>query len=317
MSTDPFPSPPWHTRLVPGVLLPRGRFAWWYFALGVAVMTGGVACASWVQYRWMTGNSALKHASVLLYGPVFIGTALLTPWLASGRVYAHDYPAPVSLRGWRMGVVALMTIMIQVTVTVFESTVQDARQASETVAHSLGLGQGIWPDAAVVIAVTVLAPLGEEWLFRGLFFRSLRDGLARWMPLTPAASLGAALSSLLFAQVHTNDGQTTQWPALFIMGILLALTYEWTGSLLAPMLVHALNNTFALIATRALPGMQLSADWIFFLAASAPVIVAMVGARLLHRLPQMPAPAPFPARSIQPTAGRQSPGPTHPPDSSR
>ena len=161
MSTDPFPSPPWHTRLVPGVLLPRGRFAWWYFALGVAVMTGGVACASWVQYRWMTGNSALKHASVLLYGPVFIGTALLTPWLASGRVYAHDYPAPVSLRGWRMGVVALMTIMIQVTVTVFESTVQDARQASETVAHSLGLGQGIWPDAAVVIAVTVLAPLGE------------------------------------------------------------------------------------------------------------------------------------------------------------
>ena len=58
-------------------------------------------------------------------------------------------------------------------------------------------------------------------------------------------------------------------------------------------------------------------DWIFFLAASAPVIVAMVGTQLLHRLPQMPAPSPFPACSIQPTAGRQSPGPTHPPDSSR
>ncbi|MFV0600987.1 MAG: lysostaphin resistance A-like protein [Brachymonas sp.] len=317
MSTDSFRTPPWRTRLVPGVLLPRGRFAWWYFALGAAVMAGGLTIAGWVHHRWAQGGSVLTHAGVLLYGLVFICTALLTPWLASGRVYAHDYPAPGGLIGWRMGVVALMTVTIQIAVTIFESTVQDARQASETVARSLGLGRGLWPDTAMVLAVTVLAPLGEEWLFRGLFFRSLRDGLARWMPLTLAACIGTALSSLLFALVHTGDGQMTQWPALFIMGMLLALTYEWTGSLLAPMLVHALNNMFALLGTLAVPGVQLSGSWVFFLVASAPVIVATVGTRLLHRLPRIALPPPLPAPGNRPVAERQSPGPAHPPDSSR
>ena len=317
MSIDPFRPPPWRTRLVPGVLLPRGRFAWWYFALGAAVMAGGLTIAGWVHYHWAQGNGVLKHAGVLLYGPVFICTALLTPCLASGRVYAHDYPAPMDLKGWRIGVVALMTVMIQIAVTIFESTVQDARQASETVAHSLGLGRGLWSDTAMVLAVTVLAPLGEEWLFRGLFFRSLRDGLAHWMPLTLAACIGTALSSLLFALVHTGDGQMAQWPALFIMGMLLALTYEWTGSLLAPMLVHAFNNMFALLGTLAVPGVQLSAGWIFLLAASAPVIVAMVGTRLLHRLPRIALPPPLPAPGTKPAAWQQSPGPAHPPDSSR
>lgn len=317
MSIDPLRPTPWRTRLIPGVLLPRGRFAWWYFALGAAVMAGGLTIAGWVHYRWAQGDGVLKHAGVLLYGPVFICTALVTPWLASGRVYANDYPASVDLKGWRMGVVALMTVMIQIAVTIFESTAQDARQASETVARSLGLGRGLWPDTTMVLAVTVLAPLGEEWLFRGLFFRSLRDGLAHWMPLTLAAFIGTTLSSLLFALVHTGDGQIAQWPALFIMGMLLALTYEWTGSLLAPMLVHALNNMLALLGTLTVPGVQLSAGWIFFLGVSAPVIVATVGTRLLHRLPRIALPPPLPAPGTRPAAGQQSPDPAHPPDPSR
>ena len=316
----PHPShstPVWRTYLTPGTLLPRGRFVWWYTLLGLLVLSLGVLGAAWLQHLWEKQNSPWQHAAVLLLGPTFIIAALLPPLLASRRIEAPDYPAPKGLLVWRVGMVLAMTLLIQIIVAAFEAFVPGARAASETVAYSLNLGQGFWPDAAMVLAIAILAPLGEEWLFRGLFFRSLRDGLARWMPLRRSSAIGIALSSLLFAIMHIGDGQITQWPALFVMGVLLALTYEWTGSLLAPMLVHALNNTFALIATRALPGMQLSADWIFFLAASAPVIVAMVGTQLLHRLPQMPAPSPFPACSIQPTAGRQSPGPTHPPDSSR
>lgn len=34
---------------------------------------------------------------------------------------------------------------------------------------------------------------------------------------------------------------------LFFMGVLFALSYEWTGSLFAPVLLHSLNNVYALL----------------------------------------------------------------------
>ena len=306
-------APSWSSRLIPGTLLPHGRFAWWYFLLGLIVLAGGIVGAAWIQTRWMTQAGISQHLGFMLYGPIFIGTALLTPVLASGRLSRHDYPAPDRLPHWRWGVVGAMSVVVQIAVAMFEFIVQGARGASETVARSLGLGQAPWSDVAVVLAVTVMAPLGEELLFRGLFFRSLRDGLARWLPLPWGAGLGIVFSSLLFAVVHVGDGQITQWPALFIMGVLLALTYEWTGSLLAPMLVHALNNTFALLVTLTLPEVTFSAEWLLMLTLSAPLIVAGSGTLLLRHLPLPTTPPPLP----RPAAAPPPPGPAHPPDPNR
>ena len=175
----------------------------------------------------------------------------------------------------------------------------------------------------MVLAIAILAPLGEEWLFRGLFFRSLRDGLARWMPLRRSSAIGIALSSLLFAIMHIGDGQITQWPALFVMGVLLALTYEWTGSLLAPMLVHTLNNSFALLIITAQPDVIFSSDWLLLLAACSPLILLGLGGLLLRMLPSAPAeppqtikPPPLPFQPMR-VAERQSSGPRPPPAANR
>ncbi|MDO4794646.1 MAG: type II CAAX endopeptidase family protein [Brachymonas sp.] len=285
------PASVWRARLAPGYLLPRGRFAWWYFLLALLLLVPGTVGLGFVEYVWSVWaeHSAWQHVSVLLYAPLFIAVALLTPWLASRRVEASDFPAPKGLLGWHMGVVMGITITIQIVVNVFEAIVPGARAASEQVALSLGLGASVISDVALVLAVAVLAALGEEWLFRGLLFRSLRDGLARWLPLPVTSGIGALVSSLLFAVVHVGDGQITQWPALFIMGVLLALAYEWTGSLLAPMLVHALNNTLALFVMLSIPGVQLSSSWLLGLAAVSPGIALALGRLLLRRLPAVRA----------------------------
>ncbi|MDO4769062.1 MAG: type II CAAX endopeptidase family protein [Brachymonas sp.] len=285
--SNPAPASPWRTRLVPGHLLPRGRFAWWYFALALLLLALGVVGLGFVEYVlsvWAE-HSPWQHASVLLYAPLFIATALLTPWLASRRLEATDFPAPQGLLGWRMGVVIGITITIQIVVNVFEVVVPGARAASEEVALSLGLGESVISDVALVLAVAMLAALGEEWLFRGLLFRSLRDGLARWLPLPVTSGIGMVASSALFAVVHVGDGQITQWPALFLMGVLLALAYEWTGSLLVPMLVHALNNTLALFVMLEVPGVELSSPWLLGLAGASPLMVLVLGRFLLCRLP--------------------------------
>lgn len=285
--SNPAPISPWRARLVPGHLLPCGRFAWWYALLGLLLLVLGAVGVGFVEYAWgvWMAHSPWQYASLLLYAPLFIATALLTPWLASRRLEAADFPAPKGLLGWHIGMVIGMTIAIQIVVNAFEALVPGARAASEEVALSLGLGASVISDVALVLAVAVLAALGEEWLFRGLFFRSLRDGLARWLPLPVTSGLGALISSALFAVVHVGDGQITQWPALFLMGVLLALTYEWTGSLLAPMLVHTLNNTLALFVMQDIPGVQFSHPGLLVLAAVSPLLLLVMGRFLLRLLP--------------------------------
>ena len=344
MLHPPLPLPRWPARFKPGVLLPQGRFAWWYCLLGLFVLALGVAGASFVQYVWQTWagkGSFWQHAGVLLHGPVFIGTALLTPLLASGkRAKAQDYPASTALPGWQIGVVLGMTVAIQIVVAAFEALVPNARQASEQVSRSLGLGQAIWVDTIMVLAIAVLAPVGEEWLFRGLFFRSLRDGLARWLPLSVASGMGIAVSSALFAVVHVGEGQITQWSALFIMGVLLALTYEWTGSLLAPMMVHALNNTLALLVAITLPHVHFASQWMMLFTLCTPLMVLALAIPLLRMFPRSAPCAAAAAAAVTDTAASasfaapqleqampcaapvapaaaQSADPAHPPDPSR
>lgn len=89
----------------------------------------------------------------------------------------------------------------------------------------------------VFITASIMAPFMEELLFRGYFYPTLKRYLG------PVAS--AVLVSLLFAAFHAN---LAALPALFVLAICLTVAYEWTGSLLVPMTMHALFNTTSLVA---------------------------------------------------------------------
>jgi membrane protease YdiL (CAAX protease family) len=92
-------------------------------------------------------------------------------------------------------------------------------------------------DGWLLVVLTVgLAPLCEEFIFRGLLFRGLRRDLA---PL-PAALLSAAV----FAVIHPSLGMLP----VFGLGFAAALAYERTGWLLAPIAAHALYNAVVVLA---------------------------------------------------------------------
>jgi uncharacterized protein len=86
------------------------------------------------------------------------------------------------------------------------------------------------------VAAVVLAPIAEELLFRGLLHRGLR----RRLRLAPAT----AVSSVLFAIVHVDVAlsQPIALVGLTLVGALLAVAYERTGSLLVPVVIHAVHN---------------------------------------------------------------------------
>ena len=83
----------------------------------------------------------------------------------------------------------------------------------------------------ILVPIVVLAPIAEEIFFRGVVFNALRrEATRRW------AYLGSAL---LFGVIHLSP--VTLLP-IFLLGLVLARVYERTGSLLAPMVLHATFN---------------------------------------------------------------------------
>ncbi len=104
--------------------------------------------------------------------------------------------------------------------------------------NALHEGQPIWLIIGLWTGAAVVAPVAEELFFRGLlqtFFVRLFG--SRW-----AAVLFA---STLFGLVHYPYPHTV--PALIMLGVVLGYSYERTGSLLPPIVIHALFNLKALI----------------------------------------------------------------------
>ncbi|MEE2907685.1 MAG: type II CAAX endopeptidase family protein [Planctomycetota bacterium] len=95
-------------------------------------------------------------------------------------------------------------------------------------------------DVVVVfLAASVAAPIVEEVAFRGLLYRHLRDGSRRWLPWLSIA-FAALLSGFIFAAIHPQGWMAI--PALGSIGVALALAREWRSSLVAPMVMHGLQN---------------------------------------------------------------------------
>jgi membrane protease YdiL (CAAX protease family) len=89
-----------------------------------------------------------------------------------------------------------------------------------------------WVAAGVALDSIVWAPLVEEIAFRGILYGTLRTKMA----VAPAVLLSAAL----FAGVHGYS--VIGFASVCWSGILWALAYERTRSLLPGMLAHAVNN---------------------------------------------------------------------------
>jgi membrane protease YdiL (CAAX protease family) len=89
----------------------------------------------------------------------------------------------------------------------------------------------------IIFFAVAVAPTTEEFLFRFFLYGVLRRYLGRF--------LGLVSNALLFAAVHTH---LPSFAPLFVLGSCFTLAYEWSGSILVSMTMHALFNSVSLIA---------------------------------------------------------------------
>ena len=89
--------------------------------------------------------------------------------------------------------------------------------------------------AVLAVLVGVVVPIGEEIFFRGLAFGALRRVMNR--------HLAVLLSALFFAAAHLEPVALLP---IVLLGVVLAYTYDYTGSLVPGMIAHGVNNLAAL-----------------------------------------------------------------------
>ena len=88
----------------------------------------------------------------------------------------------------------------------------------------------------MVLLIGLIIPIAEELFFRGVLYAWLRQRFG--------LLVGLLASSAVFGIVH---GNLIVASTAFVLGILLALVYEYSGSLWSSILMHAINNGVQLI----------------------------------------------------------------------
>jgi len=88
----------------------------------------------------------------------------------------------------------------------------------------------------IIVLAVVVAPISEEFIFRFFIYGVIR----RYFGI----AIALIFNSLLFAAAHTHLPSAAP---LFVLGACFTLAYEWSGSILVSMGMHALFNSIQLI----------------------------------------------------------------------
>lgn len=174
-------------------------------------------------------------------------------------VVRSRYGLPVSTLGirldrwpvWLLGGIVVGIVSIPLSMQAEEAAIAligliTGRTRAEEMAQQEHLGdvltsilQGPLTTAQVAVIFALVCgvvPIAEEIFFRGFLYGTLR----RW-----GIPLAAALSALLFAAVHS---QIIHFLPIFLLGVIMAVLFERTRSLIPPVMVHAVNNVVATLA---------------------------------------------------------------------
>ncbi len=234
------PPPPAERPELPEGLAPRWPvwYAWVGFVValvGTLIAVGIVAVATGASAD--DENPTFTVVATLMQSLIFIGTAVLfasftrkpAPW-QFGLRRTRLWPAV----GWA----ALGLFSFYLFAAVYTAAVQP--DAEQTVAQDLGADEGTFGLIAAGFMVVCVAPVAEEFFFRGFFYRALRSRFS----ILAAAAIDGGLFGLIHFSGSGTDGLLIL-PPLAALGFMFCLVYEKTGSLYPVIALHGLNNALA------------------------------------------------------------------------
>jgi membrane protease YdiL (CAAX protease family) len=211
----------------------------------------GIFASVFVSLIGRAGGSSVGHPTpaVALVSDVLFDAGFVLVALYLAALHGRPRPADFGYRkvGLALGFGSFVTAGIgyYVVSAVYAQLIH--LHGSDKLPNELGVSKSTAALVGAAIFVCVIAPIAEEFFFRGFIF----GGLRRMRIVLGGRNFGtlvaAILTGILFGAAHIGSASNWQYlPALGFLGFVLCLLRWRTRSLYPCMALHSVNNSLAL-----------------------------------------------------------------------
>jgi uncharacterized protein len=207
----------------------------------------------------------LEIADTVVQDGAFIAAAVFFAGLGGRTVRAWQFGLRPPRTSWKgaAGLVVLLFVAFLVFSLIWGSAFHAEK---DKLLEQLGTGESTGLLLLSAALTCVIAPICEEFLFRGFIFTALRNWHGTW----PAA----IITGLAFGGVHVGSAPLVDLVPLAGLGFGLCVLYRYTGSLYPCIAAHSLNNS---IAFGSLEGWRWPSVIVLLLAAYTAIGLIAVG----------------------------------------
>jgi membrane protease YdiL (CAAX protease family) len=225
------------------------RFAWWapFVALVLTFVAAGViagiaavfASAFGAEVKADDVPPGITVVATIVQGAMFIGFSYMLAAISGVRPSPWAFGLRPSRFWIGLGFAFLAALCFYIFAFVW--SVALGIEESDDLAKELGAEDSTLALIGVLLMACIVAPIAEEFFFRGFCFPALSNVLG-WFG-------GALVTGFVFGAIHFGGTDSVFLPPLMFLGFLLCLLYRFTGSLLPCIALHAFNNALAMAAT--------------------------------------------------------------------
>ena len=180
-------------------------------------------------------------------------------WWIAGRLTPATFglrvPAVKTALGWTLAAYAAFWVAAIVVGVAFgnpeEQDIVTDLKAEDSFAVLAGFG----------VMTCVVAPIAEEFFFRGFMYRVLAE--------RTNVAVGAVVTGAVFGLVHLPSGDLVGVLVLSLFGVALCLVLWKTASLIPCIMLHAFHNSISFGFTKELPW------WGFLLLIAGSVMTTL------------------------------------------
>ncbi|HSI66750.1 MAG TPA: type II CAAX endopeptidase family protein [Planococcus sp. (in: firmicutes)] len=182
-----------------------------------------------------TGNELLNSVVMLLVFYIILPLWICSYFFKKRGVKLRQV---VFFRGttrWLLPILGLTVLVMAFSISIYWLLLRGLMPISPTLVDIAltpqQLPDELWYLVAMGFIIAFIAPIAEEFVFRGVILNLLMTRFGVWK--------GIGLTSLIFGIFHIN------FPGAFLFAVVASLLYLKTGNLLVPILLHIANNTIS------------------------------------------------------------------------
>lgn len=245
----------------------------------VSIIVGAIAQAGGSSLSNPT--PAVSLISNLLFDAAFVGAALYLASVGGTRVRPADFGFRRVPFGLAAGSVLVAGVSYYVLTAIYAALLN--LHGNEKLPKELGVSKSTAALVGATVFVCVVAPIAEEFFFRGFIFGALR----RMRIVVGGREVGtwvaAIITGILFGLAHTGSASSQYLIPLGFLGFVLCVVRWRTRSLYPCMALHSINNSLALGISQ----LHWTASEVLALAIGALAVIGVLTAPLAQRAPAM------------------------------